>query len=271
MAADEPFSKDVINSLWRSERKYKSLQPMRRDFYTAAAQFLKERSARYSGLDKTTILKIDDSSSVIRDIIQYRMKKIAGLAVLNVFGANSSLDLLTEEERRFYDMVKKECQDFSDKFDIQCDIGARTAPESDLTTAAEPEIPVSEPAKDVPPVPPEDEFPIDPEFDMPEEMDPPDEFPMDVEETLPPEEEMPPESARTSDTPTGNEEPGTDSSEERRLIPVRIIQDIPIELTDETGTIYRLKKGMFANLPPIIADGLLANGFARESKQSLSR
>jgi len=115
MAQDrEPLEVDDLASIYRTERRSRSLSDIRKDFYSAVTEL--SDSARR---DYEDALKKDPGSLSsegtnerrkkiqvhFRNIVDIRMEKITSLALLGAMGGDNSVDHLTHEEREYYSAV----------------------------------------------------------------------------------------------------------------------------------------------------------------------
>lgn len=184
--------------------------------------------------------------------IQYRLQKIADMAVLSVGGSTVSLDAMTPEERAYFEVVKKETGRIISEF-------KRNAGDESVAASSSIDsfIPPAKKAEEVylePQTLPQDAMPVTAEEGEPHEMEA--EFPDDPdlyekdEEPIPEDiEEMPPVKD-ADDTP---------------MMLVRIIADVP---EFEMDRVYRLKKDEVALLNKGVAENLISVGVAVPVAQS---
>ncbi len=232
------ISKEEINSAWRSERKSRSIQPLRKDFYQSVENLLKDLNTRYSSLDPRMVSRLDDTPDIARGVVRERLRKIASQAVMGAYGQATSIDLYTNEEREFYESVKDICRRFIDDFDRGCGLGPVTDDSAPVTEPAPRPVPKSEPAPAA--EPPKEKVP-DPPMDV---------FDDDAGEPFPDD----PDLFETDDDFPPVPEDGNN-------VIVRALQDIPT-FTDVDGRDISLKKGAVGSVSKMYADNLVAGGYA---------
>jgi len=181
---------EELSQVFREEKKGKALMAVRPDLYMAMADLLTRMRQDY----EKAIAKDPDSimaegvaqnrkqaETMVKQILNFRAKKICNKAVLSADGNIEELSALTMEERDYYDMVVSRSKNLLSTVDRYR--GKKTVNsliDEPMHTPA-PEIPVKEPE----PLPDpsdaiasgvEDEFPP-----IPEEQEMFDEEPMDEE------------------------------------------------------------------------------------------
>ena len=272
--------KEEVRSARRSERKYKDLQPIPKDIYPSLESYLRNVNSSLGGIDRSILNRIDDTSIIARDLMAARLRKIAVLAVMNNFGSSESIDLLTSEERVFYDRVYAVAKQFSNDFDVECGVGPRTAVTKPVEKVTEPVVetpPVTAPVSAPEPpaeIVPEETVPFtdDPDLFEEDEPEPPaEEFPVVVETAVPEEPEPAEEPAPVTEAePAEEPEPEAPVEKVHNMILVRITGDIPPDfpLQSTDGNVYSVKKGQVTNLPSDIAGMLLSTNMAEKLDES---
>ncbi len=230
------ISKEEINSAWRSERKSKSIQPLRKDFYQSVENLLKDLNTRYSSLDPRMVSRLDDTPDIARGVVRERLRKIASQAVMGAYGQATSIDLYTNEEREFYESVKDVCRRFIEEFDRGCGLGPVTDEAAPVTEREPEKAPRPEPREEEAEAAAPREEAADPPADV-FDADMGDPFPDDPDlfET---EEEVPP------------------LPDDGNSVVVRALEDIPT-FTDVDGREITLKKGTVGSISKMYAYNLV--------------
>ena len=274
----QPMQFNDLTSLWRQEKGTSALTVVRRDLYSAM-QDLYERQCQECermALEDRDSLLFDGASekkrriyTTMRDITFERMAKITSLAIRGVMGANNVLDVLTPEEKDYYEKIHEASRGLLQlterkKRTVTMDIvnpGKVMEPEKEemvitgtvvenvLSEGSDvPEMEIPEPVSEPPVIPPMeeiDEFPEDTEdAEIPEDV--PDVIPQPVEEDVVRPE--PEEKVEAPKDPDG-------------MLVVRITEDLQ-PFSSLGDTVYRLKKEDIMRLPAIFAFALMNRGVA---------
>ena len=274
----EPMSFDELSELYRVEMKSNSITQVRKDLFRAMADLLSRLRIDYDkqmSIDPESVMceganqRRKKAERLCKDIMHVRTQKISQMAIRGALGADNSLDMLTEGERRYYDAVL----DLSWKHLSEVD-RLRGRQKTIATRIDEPMPPSSqvaqmEPVREAPAVmtsepkptavPKTDEITEDvpPDFDdfPPEESF--DDFPDEPFDEQP--VEMPQETNfenSSKDAPEVRPETTPEVQEdELRPVLIRILEDLPPFVGPDRD--YNLKKEDLVTLPRVMADALV--------------
>lgn len=114
ISQDNSLTFEELSTVYRIENNSKLLSNVRRDFYPAIATLLAELKARY----EEELAKDPESLpceganqhrkkgvTLSKKIAELRMSKICSLALRGAMGANNVIDMLTPEEKEYYNGV----------------------------------------------------------------------------------------------------------------------------------------------------------------------
>lgn len=277
MAKDGEITKEEITSAKRSEQRYRDLQPLRKDFYAASARYFKDCREKRSKIraDLSKDMEYSNYSLIINtyqeftvSTIHERLRKIAEMAVMSASGATVSIDMMTDEERRFFESVKHSTAAVYNDFKRAAGDESIVTTQHDIEEYGEPvEEPVKvarrpEPVRAAPVRKPEPA----PVASVPETAEPPAEIFDPAEEAMQfpddpdlfEEEEM---QDFPDDIPVELMEPGTKKPAQPAadMILIRTIMDVP---EFEMDRVYKFRKGEMAYLNKGIAQNLINVGMA---------
>lgn len=187
----QPMTYEELSQIFREEKNGKALMPVRQDLYRAMADLLirlRQDYEREISKDPDSIMaeganqKRKKAETLIKQILNFRARKICNKAVLSADGNIEELGSLTVEERDYYDMVVSRSRNLLSTVDRYR--GKKTVNsliDEPIHTPA-PEIPVKEPEPmpapedamasgvedEFPPIPDEEEvFDEEPIYDEP--------------------------------------------------------------------------------------------------------
>lgn len=275
MAADESLlTYDDLTSISRVEKSSRSLSAVRKDLYPAMLALFERQSQECERLvseDADSIMfdGASDKKKKIRqlmmDITQFRMNKIAELAVNGAMGLNNVLDTLTPEERKYYETLLEASKEHWSllkrrKKSTQMNI---TQPEAGEEPAKEEITVLGTTVENVVP-----EYSDSPPTEIPERVSEPpiaipledvDEFPEDPEEIA---EDTVPE-MHMDEMPVNPPIPVKEQpkpKDDGQLL-VRVLEDLqPFSGMD--NIVYKLKKEDIVRLPSLFAMALVNRGVA---------
>ena len=274
----QPMQFNDLTSLSRQEKATSALTVVRKDLYSAM-QDLYERQCqeceRLAREDRDSLL-FDGASekkrriyTTMRDITFERMTKITQLAIRGVMGANNVLDVLTPEEKEYYEKIYDSSKGLlrlteRKKRTATMDIVnpgkvmevekeemvvTGTVVENVVSEGSEePEMEIPEPVAEPPILPP---------------MEDVDEFPEDVEESEIPEdlpEDIPPVIAEETVRPEPEPVQEVPKDPDGMLV-VRITEDLQ-PFSGLGDVVYKLRKEDIVRLPAIFAFALMNRGVA---------
>ena len=253
---EEPYSDftiEDVSSIVRMEKGSGQLSVVRKDLYPAMIA-LQEREAR--NCEKKSVDSLDYDLAVdrrrklvsnVKLVVEYRMNKVAAMAIRGAMGTQNVVEQLPPEEKQYYEEVFEAAKKLWN------------APYKKKKTVYTPEIVPSEvPATpDVPEIPAEELMPPEPE--------PPIEILDDMADIMYPDEqpaEVPAEPAPVAEgevqvEPQEEENPYADCFD---LVTVRIIDTVePFAGTERS---YSLKKEDVVRLPKSLATILVSRKLA---------
>ena len=275
----EPMSFDELSELYRVEMKSSALTQVRKDLFRAMANLLTSLRLEYDrqmALDPESVMcegaeqRRKKAERLAKDVVHIRTQKICQMAIRGAMGGRNTVDMLTEEEKSYYEMVL----DLSKRHMTETDRlrGRKTTVATHID-----EVPVrEEPAPIVTPAatePKQDEVPFD---DSPEDFqDEPipdefDEFPDAIAEqphaspTTPEvrEEEAPQVPSEPAATPKVVPEDGpadvtlpAPEPDELKPVLIRVLEDLPEFAGPDRD--YKLSNEDLVTLPRVLADVLV--------------
>lgn len=262
----EPMSFDELSELYRVEMKSSSITQVRKDLFRAMADLLTQLRRDYDkqmSIDPESVMceganqRRKKAERLCKDILHIRTQKISQMAIRGALGADNTLDMLTEEERTYYesilDLSRKHLSEVDRlrgrKNTVATRIDEPMPPSSQVHETVAPEPIREEPPMDVPPEP---EPPMDEV--LPGEFDdfPPDESFDDI-----PDEPVPDDAAPLEE-PAGigpvSEEPAS-VDEDLRTVLIRVLEDLPPFVGPDRD--YDLRKEDVVTLPKVMADALV--------------
>lgn len=274
----EPMSFDELSELYRVEMKSNSITQVRKDLFRAMADLLSRLRVDYDkqmSIDPESVMceganqRRKKAERLCKDIMHVRTQKISQMAIRGALGADNSLDMLTEEERHYYDAVL----DLSWKHLSEVD--RLRGRQKTITTRIDEPLPPArrviqdEPAHDTPAErAPEPEPAAAPEpegfpEDMPNEFDdfPADEafddFPDEAfdETAVESQREIPVESSPETVPEVRPEATSVAQEDELRPVLIRVLEDLPPFVGPDRD--YELRKEDLVTLPKIMADALV--------------
>lgn len=188
---DSDITMEELGALIRGERNSGSLLEVRRDLYPAMLRLLDKQSReceRQIGIDIGSLAsaaanerrkKIQQS---IKLVIEYRMSKVAALAIRTAMGCVNSIDGLPPEERQYFDSVLEASRvhwantERKKKSVMLMDLESVNKPASDVSAPSvsmdvqAPKPVIAETLKDIPIIP-DDEMEMDMgDIDFPEDF-----------------------------------------------------------------------------------------------------
>ena len=278
MSADpNDMTFDSLTSIYRVERSSTILTEVRKDLYPAMADLIDRQVKECERIAATNLDSIMYDGAAVRKkkiimavkgIIEMRMQKIVDMAVRSAMGANIVIDLLTPEEKTYFEYVSEASrkhmalanhkktyvtQDITrpDEQIVRRGPDIEPAPAPVPRTAAVPtpvtdDIPLSEI--------PIDDLPADEETDMPD-----DEFDTPGDETDIP-NGIPADIASEDTAPVIENPPKPLELPEDGLVTIRILEDIPPFSGPDRN--YVLVKEDIVRMPSMMASALLNRGKA---------
>ena len=277
MAADESLlTYDDLTSISRVEKSSRSLSAVRKDLYPAMLALFERQSQECERLvsEDADSIMFDGASDrkkkirqLMMDITQFRMNKIAELAVNGAMGLNNVLDTLTPEERKYYETLLEASKEHwallkRKKKSTQMNI---TQPEGEEEPAKEEITVLGTTVENVVP-----EYSDSPPTEIPERVSEPpiaipiediDEFPEDPEENAEIEDTIP--EIHRDEMPVNPPIPVKEQpkpKDDGQLL-VRVLEDLqPFSGMD--NIVYRLKKEDIVRLPSLFAMALVNRGVA---------
>ena len=262
---DGAMTNEDLSAAYRTESNSTQLTALRKDFYTAAQQFIESLSKEcfrlmsespdsvmYEGM----VQRRKKAQENFKNVVRIRMEKISGMAVRGARGSSNVIDNLTSEEKEYYNKVLEDSKEFWKIHEGK----KRNLVTQDIT---EVEKPVKEAVPVVEDVP-LSEIPVD---DIPEDMGSPaeeivddDEIPIPEPVPEPVEETVPEEIPEEVPISVPEEEPQEDVGEEGDVV-IRVLEDLPPFSGPEVD--YYLKKEDIVRMPAILARILINQGKAR--------
>lgn len=252
---NEPITFDDLTTVYRMEKSSSVLTSVRKDFYKAVQKrvqelcrdcdrFISENPdsiAYESALDqkKRTLV-------TLKQIVEYRMRKIANMALLGAIGANNTIDNLTAEEKDYYNGLLESSKDFMKLSNPRA---------KNVTT-----MDVTMPQRPVPDVPMERTGPVHDDFPLSET--PLDDGQFDEPFTEPPAEDLPEDGGAAISPPLENNTYVREQAAEVEggTVVVRILEDLPGFSGPSVD--YRLSKEDIVCMSSMLATALINRGKA---------
>ena len=294
----EPMSFDELSELYRVEMKSSAITQVRKDLFRAMANLLTTLRLEYDRqmtLDPESVMcegaeqRRKKAERLVKDIVHIRTQKICQMAIRGAMGGRNTVDMLTEEEKDYYDKVL----DLSKRHMTEID---RLRGRRNTVATHIDEVPIHEetPVKEAPaPVPVasepvSDEIPFDDSPDDFQDEPIPDEFndfpeivpegpspdagipaPAEVGQSGPVATEGPvePEPSATEDEREPAEDPGSvavhpaetvlpaPEPDELKPILIRILEDLPEFAGPDRD--YRLCREDLVMMPRVLAEVLV--------------
>lgn len=276
MAATGQMTFDELSSTYRVEKTTSTLAPVRKDLYSAMAELLNTqiKECERIALSNIDSIMYDGAAErkrkinhLIKQIVEMRTQKIADMAIRNAMGSNVVIDMLTAEEKTYFQTITEVSRQHLSLANCKKKVVIPdvTNPSAPVVEESVPEpVPVMDPVPTIPapvaktedpvieeepeeiPVPiqdiPLDDFPPEKDFEIPEEEE---SFPVD-----PNIEEKPIETA-----PIKPVELPADG-----FVTLRILEDLPpFSGPDRT---YKLVKEDVVRMPSMMASALINRGIA---------
>ena len=292
----EPMSFDELSELYRVEMKSSAITQVRKDLFRAMANLLTSLRLEYDRqmtLDPESVMcegaeqRRKKAERLTKDIVHIRTQKICQMAIRGAMGGRNAIDMLTDEEKDYYDKVL----DLSKRHMTEIDRlrGRRNTVATHIDEVpAHGETSIKEASPPIPvasePIP--DEIPFDDSPDDFQDEPIPDEFndfPEIIPETSQSETPSPAEVGQpgptTSEEPTGFESPATPDStksehesdsntvkpvenvlpvpepDELRPILIRILEDLPEFAGPDRD--YKLCREDLIMMPKVLAEVLV--------------
>lgn len=274
----EPMSFDELSELYRVEMKSSAITQVRKDLFRAMANLLTTLRLEYDrqmALDPESVMcegadqRRKKAERLAKDIVHIRTQKICQMAIRGAMGGRNALEVLTDEEKDYYEKVL----DLSKRHMSEVDVlrGKRKTVATHIDEVPEPVRTEPEPAKEAT-APPADEVPFDDSPDDFQDEPIPDEFdgfPEEPFDDVPPAPEEPapavavkPETAPSE--PEVSEEPPVDApaehpaqvdGDELEPILIRVMEDLPEFVGPDRD--YKLLKEDLVMLPRVLAEVLI--------------
>ena len=274
----EPMSFDELSELYRVEMKSSAITQVRKDLFRAMANLLTTLRLEYDrqmALDPESVMcegadqRRKKAERLAKDIVHIRTQKICQMAIRGAMGGRNALEVLTDEEKDYYEKVL----DLSKRHMSEVDVlrGRRKTVATHIDEVPEPVRAEPEPVKEAP-APPADEVPFDDSPDDFQDEPIPDEFdgfPEEPFDDVPPAPEEPapavavkPETAPSE--PEVSEEPPVEApaehpaqvdGDELEPILIRVMEDLPEFVGPDRD--YKLLKEDLVMLPRVLAEVLI--------------
>lgn len=276
----EPMTFEELSELYRVEMKSNALTQVRKDLFRAMANLLTSLRLEYDrqmALDPESVMcegadqRRKKAERLVKDIVHLRTQKVCQMAIRGAMGGRNTTDVLTEEERDYYEKVlelSKHLMSETDRLRGRRNTVATHIDEVPPQPPVQVPEPEPEPAPEQPRRIPEEEIPFDDSPDdfgdepIPDEFDgfgdePFDEHPAEpvhaqetVKKTEP--EPMPePPAVEAVQEPVHEEE----RSGELEPVLIRILEDLPEFAGPDRD--YKLLKEDLVTLPRVLADVLV--------------
>lgn len=274
----EPMSFDELSELYRVEMKSSAITQVRKDLFRAMANLLTTLRLEYDrqmALDPESVMcegadqRRKKAERLAKDIVHIRTQKICQMAIRGAMGGRNALEVLTDEEKDYYERVL----DLSKRHMSEVDVlrGRRKTVATHIDEVPEPVRAEPEPVKEAP-APPADEVPFDDSPDDFQDEPIPDEFdgfPEEPFDDVPPAPAEPapavavkPETAPSE--PEVSEEPPVEApaehpaqvdGDELEPILIRVMEDLPEFVGPDRD--YKLLKEDLVMLPRVLAEVLI--------------
>ncbi len=274
----EPMSFDELSELYRVEMKSSAITQVRKDLFRAMANLLTTLRLEYDrqmALDPESVMcegadqRRKKAERLAKDIVHIRTQKICQMAIRGAMGGRNALDVLTDEEKDYYEKVL----DLSKRHMSEVDVlrGRRKTVATHIDEVPEPVRAEPEPVKEAP-APPADEVPFDDSPDDFQDEPIPDEFdgfPEEPFDDVPPAPEEPapavavkpetapsePEASDEHPVEAPAEHPAQVDGDELEPILIRVMEDLPEFVGPDRD--YKLLKEDLVMLPRVLAEVLI--------------
>lgn len=274
----EPMSFDELSELYRVEMKSSAITQVRKDLFRAMANLLTTLRLEYDrqmALDPESVMcegadqRRKKAERLAKDIVHIRTQKICQMAIRGAMGGRNALEVLTDEEKDYYEKVL----DLSKRHMSEVDVlrGKRKTVATHIDEVPEPVRAEPEPVKEAP-APPADEVPFDDSPDDFQDEPIPDEFdgfPEEPFDDVPPapaepapavavKPETAPSEPEVSEEPPVDapaEHPAQDDGDELEPILIRVMEDLPEFVGPDRD--YKLLKEDLVMLPRVLAEVLI--------------
>ena len=274
----EPMSFDELSELYRVEMKSSAITQVRKDLFRAMANLLTTLRLEYDrqmALDPESVMcegadqRRKKAERLAKDIVHIRTQKICQMAIRGAMGGRNALEVLTDEEKDYYEKVL----DLSKRHMSEVDVlrGKRKTVATHIDEVPEPVRAEPEPVKEAP-APPADEVPFDDSPDDFQDEPIPDEFDGFPEEPF---DDVPPAPAEPAPAvavkpetvpsePEVSEEPPVEApaehptqvdGDELEPILIRVMEDLPEFVGPDRD--YKLLKEDLVMLPRVLAEVLI--------------
>lgn len=274
----EPMSFDELSELYRVEMKSSAITQVRKDLFRAMANLLTTLRLEYDrqmALGPESVMcegadqRRKKAERLAKDIVHIRTQKICQMAIRGAMGGRNALEVLTDEEKDYYERVL----DLSKRHMSEVDVlrGRRKTVATHIDEVPEPVRAETEPVKEAP-APPADEFPFDDSPDDFQDEPIPDEFDGFPEEPF---DDVPPAPAEPAPAvavkpetvpsePEVSEEPPVEApaehpaqvdGDELEPILIRVMEDLPEFVGPDRD--YKLLKEDLVMLPRVLAEVLI--------------
>ena len=294
----EPMSFDELSELYRVEMKSSAITQVRKDLFRAMANLLTALRLEYDrqmALDPESVMcegaeqRRKKAERLAKDVVHIRTQKICQMAIRGAMGGRNTVDMLTDEERDYYERVLDLSKRHMSEIDRLRGRKNTVATHIDEVHTVEESHPVTETAE---PAPAEvmqspDEIPFDDSPDDFQDEPIPDDF--DDFSEIPPESgsvhtDVPPQADSHIPAPVGHDmtaeppaapEPAVDTgsvaepepvhhaetvlpqpeADELKPILIRVLEDLPEFAGPDRD--YRLSKEDLVMLPRVLAEVLI--------------
>lgn len=274
----EPMSFDELSELYRVEMKSSAITQVRKDLFRAMANLLTTLRLEYDrqmALDPESVMcegadqRRKKAERLAKDIVHIRTQKICQMAIRGAMGGRNALEVLTDEEKDYYEKVL----DLSKRHMSEVDVlrGKRKTVATHIDEVPEPVRAEPEPVKEAP-APSADEVPFDDSPDDFQDEPIPDEFDGFPEEPF---DDVPPAPAEPAPAvavkpetvpsePEVSEEPPVEApaehpaqvdGDELEPILIRVMEDLPEFVGPDRD--YKLLKEDLVMLPRVLAEVLI--------------
>lgn len=270
-----PMKFEDLTVVYREERTKGLLSDVRTDLYPSMTTLLATLKADYERLlseDPDSIMceganqRRRKAGRLVRDIVSMRMDKISCMALRASCGAQTSIDILTSEEKAFYDSVLEAARFHMGSIDRATGhVRYRIDPIEEAPETPKPAVkktvPAEEPTslKDMPVI--TDEFEdVDPDIISEDDFYNPYEESVQepvqtVEPEIKPEPVVPEEEKEEIISSPSRESVSDDESYDDEVVFIRILEDLPVFAGPDRD--YDLKKEDLITMPRSMADALI--------------
>ena len=285
----EPMSFDELSELYRVEMKSSAITQVRKDLFRAMANLLTSLRLEYDrqmALDPESVMcegaeqRRKKAERLAKDVVHLRTQKICQMAIRGAMGGRNAVDMLTDEEKEYYervlDLSKRHMSEIdrlrgrkttvathidevpTQRAPVPAEEPATPAPGPAAVTGEPDEVPFDDSPEDFQdePIPDEfDDFPEPPSEPTEEHVPAPVTETRDVPETpvthvRPAEPEPMPEKDHSEEEVMPTPEP-----DELRPILIRVLEDLPEFAGPDRD--YKLFKEDLVMLPRVLAEVLI--------------